>query len=150
MAQTYDIVPEKAGEGYMLANYEAMEASAFEFVKELSLPCEINGRDDYEYAKDCKSKLAKCRKAFQRKRIDVNDILMSDYNNKMRSIERILEAGEDELRGKIERYEVGTLGKEPRKRLIILEIKTYDEEAASKAEAYAKTLGLETRYAKGK
>lgn len=141
MSESFPIVPEKMDERYSLANYDALENACKSFISRKSV-AEISSRDEYRFAKDCRSECSRLAKDIAKKRIDINDILLGEYNSKLKGLEAMLKANADDLKEKIESYEETEFGKEPRKKIISIEVKGYDQASIDKVEQFAQSLGL--------
>lgn len=146
--ERFEIVPERMDERYSLANYDAIEGACKAYIARKSLPGEIESRDDYRFAKDSKADCTRMAKDIAKKRLDINDILLGEYNARLKSLEQMLKANAEDLKGKIESYEQSEFGKEPRQRIIALEVRGFDQEAIKKVEDLATSLKLTVKYKK--
>ena len=138
----FEIVPEKMDESYSLANYDAIELACSEYIARKTLTDEIGSRDEYRFAKECRADCSKLSKEIAKKRLDINDILLGEYNARLKKLEGMLKDNAESLKGKIERYEETEFGKEPKQKIITLEVKGYDQASIDQVAKLAESLGL--------
>lgn len=137
-----ELVPGEMAERYVLQNSDALLGAAKAYVERHSLPAGIESRDDYRFAKESRKEVSALKKSITKKRLDVNDILMGDYNAKMKAIEKMLGDLDESLKTEIERYDAEEFGKEARKKILTMEVKGYDQPSLKKVEELAVSLGL--------
>lgn len=91
---------------YSLLNYEQSLEECKRFIDEvghLNIICD----DDlsYKICKDSRAKLRKKQKEIASKRLQINDIILGEFNNQVKDVEKLLKDADKILTAKMDDYE---------------------------------------------
>lgn len=139
----FDITPRLVNGKYFIENIEQVKESAQEYCKSLHIASVINDAE-LRLLRNNRTEIRKKIEFLKKTRIDVNDILLGNFNKDMREIEKILKEEDDALKAVKENYEkLILLNTEKTSGLFTIIISDIDEGKIGKIEKYARRLNVQ-------
>lgn len=145
--KTFELVPvldEKTGK-YIVKDFVDNKKLVQDFIeREVNTIATIESDLACASARRLRTDIRKKNEAIKDARLNINALLLGDFNAQLKEIEGMLANADYELKNKITTYQVEEKGKLDNKpRLTTLVIKGYDGKAIDKIRVYAQKLGLQ-------
>ena len=145
---TFDLVPvENENKVLEIKNYSKLFNQATEYAKEVSSKFEVlSSDDDYKALKNARTELRAISKSVSDTRKNVNELIMATFNEQSKSIEKLLNDTDNDLKGRVEDYEKNVLHKAEKPKMVTMTIKLYNSpdglKLVEKIKSFAKKLGV--------
>ncbi len=137
------VLDERTGK-YVVDKFGDAKKLVADFIeREVNSVTVVDSEPIYKVAKETRTDIRKKKDAITQARININALLLGDFNAQLKEIEAMLDEADKSLKAKIDDYNVNVKGKvDNRPRVITLVVKGYDEKLINKVKDYAVKYGL--------
>lgn len=128
---------------YVVENFNEAKEIVRDFIEKETSHIEVNDDMSLAVAKKTRTDIRKKKDAITEARLNINALLLGEFNAQLKEIEGMLNEADDCLKTKINTYTLTTRGNvNGRIPLTTLVVKGYDAKAIEKVKALALKLGL--------
>ena len=137
---TFELVPvlDEATGKYVVQKFDAMKEIVRDFLeREVNKVIEINDDVSFKDVKATRTDIRKKKEAITQARLNINALLLGDFNAQLKEIEGMLDDGDKTLKAKVDAYNELVKGKDNKPKVITLVVKGFDPKAIEKIKAFA-------------
>lgn len=137
---TFELVPvlDEATGKYVVQKFDVMKEIVRDFLeREVNKVVEINDDVAFKDVKATRTDIRKKKEAITQARLNINALLLGDFNAQLKEIEGMLDDGDKTLKAKVDAYNELVKGKDNKPKVITLVVKGFDPKAIEKIKALA-------------
>ncbi len=130
---------------YVIDHFDAVLQTVKEYIDAAANAiAQIADPETLRLAKDSRTEIRKKKEAIKDARIQINALLLGQFNEQLKTIEGMLDEADKSLKAKIDAYNEETKGPQATKpKVMTLTVKGYDAKAIEKVKKLALSLGLQ-------
>lgn len=141
--KSYGLVPviSKDTGKYVLEHYDEVLESCKKFIEENDF-VEVN-EDNYKALKEARTEIRSRQDAIKDARIQINEMLLGDFNAQLKELETLLKNADEKLKGMKDEFDKNSKNTIAKPTVIKLVVKSYDAKVIEKIKAAALKAGCE-------
>lgn len=133
-----DLVPVISGDGhYVIKDYDNVLNVVKDYTETALKETEVvNDECSFKLAKNTRTDIRKHKDAITQARLNINALLLGDFNEQLKALETLLDATDKAIKEKVDAYSKEVKGDSGKPKVITLVIKSYDAKIINKIIAY--------------
>lgn len=142
--KTFELVPvlNKETGKYVVGNFDYIKSVVADFIeREVNRIETITDEVEFKDVKATRTDIRKKKEAITQARININALLLGEFNEQLKEVESMLDNADKALKAKVDTYNEVVKGKDNKPKVITLIVKSYDEKAIEKVKACALASG---------